>query len=571
MLRRWQYGFKMGFHSVAVAQRYGRATGGLVLCALTLLVVEADAHEPQEKAVSPAAAHAVADQLSRATGVVFHDANGDGKRNAGESGIEGVKLSNGRDIVTTDAEGRYALQVSNDAIVFVIKPRGWAVPLNHNNLPQFYYIHKPAGSPANYKFAGVAPTGPLPASIDFPLTKQDEPDRFKALLFGDPQPRNNTEVEYIAHDVVEQIIAAEGHQAAFGVTLGDIAFDNLATFEPLNQAIALIGIPWYNVIGNHDLNFEAANDQLSDETFESIYGPSYYSFDYGPTHFLVLDDVEWHATEGDKKAHFHGGLGAAQLEFIRKDLTGIPENQLVVLLMHIPLIDVADRAELYRLIEQRPASLSISAHTHYMEHRFIGQEDGWMGPERHHHLVNVTVCGSWWRGQPDERGIPHATMSDGGPNGYSLMTFDGDHYELEFHAASRPADYQMNIYAPESVSPQQLANTVVVANVFVASEQSKCRLRVGDSAWVAMERITIEDPAYVAEKKRELALADRTWTELPSPHASPHMFRASLPAELSLGSHTIEIDCTTPNIKPVVGRRIIRVEAAAAQPEAAAK
>ena len=83
--------------------------------------------------------------------------------------------------------------------------------------------------------------------------------------------------------------------------------------KPLNQAIALIGIPWYNVIGNHDLNMDAADDQQSDETFERIYGPSYYSFDHGPAHFLVLDDVIWVGARDGQKAHYHGGLGERQI------------------------------------------------------------------------------------------------------------------------------------------------------------------------------------------------------------------------------------------------------------------
>jgi hypothetical protein len=498
--------------------------------------------------------------LTTAKGLVYHDADGDGKRSSAEVGIAGIKVSNGRDIVTTDAEGRYQLQVSDDAIIFLIKPRGWMSPLNSNNLPQFFYIHKPTGSPADFKFAGVAPTGPLPASIDFPLTRHDEPNVFKALLFGDPQPRNITEVEYIAHDVVEQIVAEEAHGASFGVTLGDIAFDDLATFEPLNQAIALIGIPWYNVIGNHDLNFDAPNDQLSDETFERVYGPAYYSFDHGPAHFLVLDDVEWHGAHAGEKAHYHGGFGARQIEFIRNDLAMIPKDQLVVLMMHIPLTEVEDRQSLYRLIEQRPATVSISAHTHYMEHRLIGAEDGWQGAERHHHIVNVTVCGSWWRGQPDERGIPHATMSDGGPNGYSIMEFDGNKYSLEFRAAGRPALHQMNVYAPEVVAPGQLPTTVVLANVFAASEATECKMRVGDSEWVAMERVTLPDPAYLAEQARELALKDRPWTELPKPHPTPHIYRAMLPAHLSVGSHQIEISASDPRGKTVTAGRIIRIE-----------
>ncbi len=496
-------------------------------------------------------------------GVVYEDLNGNRKRDPGESGVADIKVSNGLDIVRTDAAGKYELEISDDSIVFIIKPRGWTPPLNSHRLPQFYYIHKPQGSPPSFQFAGVAATGPLPSSVDFPLSKQTEPVKFKALMFGDPQPRNITEVEYIEHDVIEQIIAAEGHGASFGVTLGDIAFDDLSTFAPLNGAIALIGIPWYNVIGNHDMNLEAPNDQLSDETFERVYGPSYYSFDYGATHFLVLDDVTWIGARDGQKAHYHGGFGERQLQFIRNDLAAIPEDQLVCLMMHIPLEGVDDRQELYRLIEQRPATVSISAHTHYMEHRLIGQADGWQGAEPHHHIVNVTVCGSWFRGQPDERGIPHATMSDGGPNGYSIMEFDAANYSLEFRAASRPSEYQMNIYAPEAVSLPGLASTVVLANVFAASEKATCSMRVGSSPWSEMQRITTVDPNYLAEKTREESLSDRTWTDLPTAHATPHMFRVMLPTNLQPGTHQIEIRARDAHGSEVFGRRILRVDSPA--------
>ena len=523
-----------------------------------------EAHDPQPQVAQPVPANATP-ELTKARGIVFEDTNGNRVRDAGETGLANIRVSNGRDIVRTDAEGRYALDISDDGILFVIKPRGWKTPLSQDLLPQFYYIHKPAGSPAGYKYAGVAPTGPLPASVDFPLTRQPEPDTFKALLFGDPQPRNIQEVEYITHDVIEQIVAEEAHGAALGVTLGDIAFDDLTTMKPLSQAIALIGIPWYNVIGNHDINYEAANDKLSDETFESLYGPSYYSFDHGPAHFLVLDNILWTAAHDGQKAHYHGGLGEEQLEFIRNDLALIPEEQLVVLMMHIPLNEVEDRGQLYRLIEQRPATVSISAHTHYMEHRLIGKEDGWQGPERHHHIVNVTVCGSWWRGQPDERGIPHATMSDGGPNGYSIMEFNGNKYSLTFRAAGRPADYQMNIYAPETVAPEKLSTTVVLANVFGASELTKCHLRVDQADWAAMEQVTLNDPAFVAERAREAALENHPWTELPSPHPTPHMYRAMLPAGIAAGTHQIEIKAVDAHGKELLDQRIIRVEAAATQ------
>ena len=247
------------------------------------------------------------------------------------------------------------------------------------------------------------------------------------------------------------------------------------------------------------------------------------------------------------------------MAFIRRDLELIHEDQLVVLMMHIPLTDVKDRQELYRLIEKRPATVSISAHTHYMEHRLIDKADGWRGPKPHHHIVNVTVCGSWWRGQKDERGIPHATMSDGGPNGYTIMQFDGHRYSLEFRAASRPADYQMNVYAPEAVDQMALVSTVVMANVFNGSQATEVSMRVGKGEWVPMERITIADPAFLREKRREESLSDRTWTDLPKPHVTPHMWRGMLPALLPVGSHLIEVRAVSGDGN-CTSKRVIRVD-----------
>jgi hypothetical protein len=495
-----------------------------------------------------------------ATGIVFHDANDNRRFDAGERPLPGVRVSNGRQIVATDARGRYELPVDDDTILFVIKPRGWRTPLSADMLPRFYYIHKPHGSPAHFKYAGVAPTGPLPESVDFPLYPQDEPDQFHALLFGDPQPRNQKEVDWITHDVVEELI---GSDASFGVTLGDIAFDNLETFEPLNRAIALIGIPWYNVIGNHDINYDADVRKLANETYERVYGPSWYAFDYGPVHFLVLDDIEWYIDSGDGKGKYRGGFGPEQLEFIRTDLAQVPERQLVVLMMHIPLDEVHDRHGLFRLIERRPFCMSISAHEHFHEHRFLTRANGWQGPEPHHHVVNVTVCGSWWSGAPDERGIPHTLMKDGAPNGYSIISFDGEKYALEFRAAGRSADYQMLIQAPDVVRSSEAGATDIYVNVFNGSEWSTVELRIGEGEWAPLQHTREVDPNYRALYDLEtdiLSVRPGAWRELPKPGESPHLWKGRLPAEVPVGTHRLQVRTTDMFGKTFEASRVIRME-----------
>ena len=71
----------------------------------------------------------------------------------------------------------------------MIKPTGYAVPVDEQMLPRFYYIHQPAGSPQSLKlrYRGIEPTGTLPDSVDFALKKVDEPQKFEVLLFTDPK------------------------------------------------------------------------------------------------------------------------------------------------------------------------------------------------------------------------------------------------------------------------------------------------------------------------------------------------------------------------------------------------
>jgi hypothetical protein len=491
-----------------------------------------------------------------ARGVVFLDANHNQKLDTGEKPLSGIKVSNGVQIVLTDADGKYSLPVADDTILFVIKPSGYRTPLSKDNLPRFYYIHKPGGSP-KLKFKGVEQTGPLPKSIDFPLYRQKEPDTFKAIMFGDPQPSSQKEIDYIAHDVVEELV---GTDAALGVTLGDILFDDLSLFPSNNRTIALMGIPWYNVIGNHDINLDAKNRTDVNQTFEKTFGPTYYSFDYGSTHFLVLDDIDWIVVNDQKKMGYRGGFGEAQLEFIKNDLARIPKDQFVCLMMHIPITGVHDRAKLYELIQDRPLTISISGHTHHHEHLFLTKKQGFLGAQPHHHIINVTVSGSWWSGKSDERGIPHTTMADGAPNGYSIITFDGKNYQLEFKAAGRPSNYQMRIFIDEEISLKKLKEATVFANIFNGSEKSKVQIRLNHGeSWANMEKTTGPDPSFVKMFEEDSQIKERKNPKLSAPKNCPHLWKFALPETLTPGTHLVTIKTTDLHGNVHTGQKVFRV------------
>ena len=537
----------------------------------------------------PVAPPAAAQAAREATGYVYHDRDGDRSRDVGEPGVADVLVSNGTEVVRTDGEGRYRLPVSDDVILFVVKPRGWMVPVDAHNLPRFYYIHKPGGSP-DFEYAGVPPTGPLPASVDFPLYPQHEPDQFRALIFGDTQPYTLTQVDYVANDIVKELVGIEG--VSFGITMGDVVGDDLDLFQPLNEAIGLIGLPWFNVYGNHDMNYDAEEDRLADETFERVYGPATYAFTYGRAHFILFDDVMY--PSGIEGRSYVGGLREDQLAFVENFLAQLPKDDLVVLNMHIPIererdtFRHTDRDRLFELLADHPNTLSLSAHTHLQQHVFFDRTAGWQQDAPHHHYNVGTTSGSWWNGMKSEVDVPHTMMRDGTPNGYAFLNIDGNQYTIDYQVAGRPATYKMNIYTPREVHRGADEAPMMFVNVFDGNEQTEVAFRTArTAAWQPMERVAAVDPYYLKLTERwnnfqqlnldelwaqhpELSAEELPGSSLPQAVPSQHLWQAALPVDLAPGTYLVEVQVTdmfgrtytdvhtfrvtaTPHVEPRVG------------------
>lgn len=502
---------------------------------------------------------------SIARGVVFDDRDGDGVRDADEAGLPNVAVSNGRDVVVTDEEGRWRLPIEDDGIVFVIKPRGWRTAVDEDGCWRGYYVHRRHGSPP-LRYGGVEPTGRLPRSIDFPLYRQEEPNRFQALLFGDPQVTNSWEVELLARDIIGPIVT-RGTDAVVSFSLGDIANNNLDMLPLLADAMGELGMTNYYVPGNHDENYDAPSDFYSYETWARVFGPTYYALNWGPVHFIVLDDVIWHPPTGDQeRGHYTGGITPEQIEFIRNDLALVPRDTLVVYMFHIPITSVANRDEFLALFKGRSNVLGLSAHWHTQQYIFVGPDMGWWSEEPHLHVVHVTACGAWWGGQPDEFGIPETPCRDGVPNGYSIITFEGNRYSIEYIPARRPRSFQMDLWVPSAVSAEVAAQHHVYANVFAGSSRSVVEMRVDGGEWSTMEPVNPpaeEDVAfYKAEFERSLTGLRRAADAVPAhvPPKSAHLWQGSLPAGLAPGYHDLEVRTTDMFGHTYTTTRVFRID-----------
>lgn len=404
---------------------------------------------------------------ANAQGVVFEDTNRNSTLDDGEAGVAGVLVSNGREVVVTGADGAYVLPVYDDMNLFITKPAGYAVPLSADMVPQFNYIHKVEGSPP-LRFGGIAPTGPLPEAVNFPLIQDGTGDRFDCLVFGDAQPYSNREIGYIRETAGKMLATRDNSATECLIFEGDVMGDDLSLYPRFKQIIALGGVPQYFVGGNHDLDFDAPTDQHSFDTFRREWGPEYYSFDIGQVHFVVLDNVRYPCNGVDThdfcdpggKPSYNGVIHQRQMDWLRNDLANVSEDKLIVVSAHIPFVTYTDAraqkhqtdnlAELYAILEGRKV-LGLAGHTHTTEQILPGEYfEGWeaatgTGPAQFHQIITGGLSGSWWAGDLNAHGVPHGTQRLGSPRGYYRIAFDGADYVdtyLTFHA---PDEEQMHV------------------------------------------------------------------------------------------------------------------------------
>lgn len=482
-----------------------------------------------------------------ASGYVFNDTNGNGKRDKTEKGIPNISVTNGQEVTRTDSKGFYQLPAGNDNIISVIKPSGYQVPLNADNLPQYYYIHKPQGSPL-LKYKGVAPTGPLPKSIDFGLKPSTEKDNYTALIFGDPQVYNQEQVDYFIKDVISEVEGIKN--VSFGISMGDEVGDKLDLFSAYTAAVKRVGIPWYNMMGNHDLNADATTDSLSDKSFEAHFGPATYAFNYGKVHFIVLDDVLF---PDPRDGHgYYGGLREDQLKFVENDLKYVPKDYLVVMTMHIPmsepefLFSTATRKRLFNAIKDFPNTLSISAHTHMQRQDFYVKGTEWLQDKPHHHFNIGTASGDFYSGLSDKNGTPISTMRDGTPKGYGYIHFKGNQYVIDYKVAGKNAAEQMRIIAPEKLKKNSDTLAYLYVNFYTGAKNNKVQYRIDGGEWKNLEQTVEFDPFYLAEVATWKSITDKTKkARRPSnPAKSTHLWKGLISTALPAGGHSIEVKAT---------------------------
>ncbi len=417
----------------------------------------------------------------------------------GGKALPDIVVSDGFTVAITDNSGKYSLKAHPLArYVFISVPAGYEIPAE-NGIARFYHE---LGKDTSFDF-------------ELEPLKQDD-NRHKFIVWADPQIRTDKDAEKlltISTPDTKAHVKEINNLPMFGIGCGDLVWDKPHLYKDYKRAVGQMGIPFYQLIGNHDQDYDARTDDGSQATFNKEFGPVYYSFNRGKVHYVVLDDVFF---VGEDRRYI-GYITETQLQWLEKDLQVIPDGSLVVVALHIPTNTgdarrrnlkedemggvVMNRKALYDILKNYKVQL-ISGHTHWNE---IWENGNMM----EHNLG--TVCGAWWTGP---------FCGDGTPDGYAVFDVDGDHISWYYKSIGYDKNYQMKVYKPGEVTALPGA---LLANIWNYDAQWKIEWYENDRLQGEMEQYTGYDPvAYDAYIGPELP-STRKWVE---PILTDHLFVA---------------------------------------------
>lgn len=426
-----------------------------------------------------------------------------GKVTANGHGITGVVVSDGFTVATTDQQGRYKMQTHHDArFVFISLPAGYEIP-QEQGIARFY---KPLDK------TGKAQTADFELKV---MSGSDEQHTF--IVWADPQMRNNGYDAEQFHTTsvpdTKAHIASLSQGPVFGIGCGDIAFDHFEVYDDYKKGVAATGIPFFSLIGNHDMDYTARTDDGSQDTFTGLFGPTYFSFNRGKVHYVVLDDV-FFIGAGHR---YIGYITETQLRWLEKDLKFVPAGSTVVVAMHIPSNTgsrereglkedpiggvVMNRQALYNILKPYKVQI-VSGHTHWNE---VWEKDH----ITEHNLG--TLCGAWWSGP---------VCGDGTPNGYGVFEVKGSDISWYYKSTGFDKKHQMRLYQPGSVAGKP---GHFMANIWNADERWTIEWLEDGQVKGKMEAYTGVDPLAVELYKGDEKPTRNKGVE---PNITSHLFVA---------------------------------------------
>ncbi len=413
-------------------------------------------------------------------------------------GIPNVVVSDGLTCAKTDSYGNYDLLTSSlQDFIFVSLPSGYRIPKSKFGTAEFF---KQINHNKNEN------------DISFNLEYYGNDSNHSFLLLADPQTQTMEDINLLNTTTIpdiQKLMSGKNPDSVFGISCGDIMFDDLKLYPEYEKAVKTTGLPFYQVFGNHDAEVLSKTDEQSVRTFKKHFGPTYYSFNKGEIHYVVLDNIFWFG------GGYLGYISQEQLDWLVNDLSFVEKGKTVAVFMHIPIYTkiherykqknpnnaevVTNRQLLYQILEPYK-SYVICGHMH--ESEFLN--DG--GCDIH---ICGAVCGGWWTGP-----ICH----DGTPNGYMVYEVNGSGLSWKYKSTELPIEHQMRIYKDYSYEEKK---GLLLANIWGYNDKWKLNYYEDGVKKENFKRINSFDPLSVELHSGNDKPKKHSWVD---PGYNDHLF-----------------------------------------------
>ena len=361
----------------------------------------------------------------------------------GVNKLAGVVISDGLLCVQTDENGYFEIDsdLSRTKFITASIPSGYTAPVDANGLPIFYYRVTDEDRKK----------GLVQYTFEFNPIKNN-PERYTLIVGADPQPRASSahydNIAYHALDMCEDFYLDMKEKAktisdrnVYGMMLGDIVHENMSLFTNYVAGLKTLGFPMFNIIGNHDNDHTAANDTDGRRKYEEWLGPTYYSFNIGKQHYVVLDNLIMKKNGDGQLKDYDQGLTDEIWTWLQNDLQYVDRSTTLMVAAHSPMFmldTMSDRSnatsghrkDYANLLSQFDKVHAWAGHMHTTFNYVYPASSPLKNIEVH---TVARSTGELWTNE---------YIADGTPRGYTVVEVDGDDISWYF----KPTIYQRKGY-----------------------------------------------------------------------------------------------------------------------------
>lgn len=363
-------------------------------------------------------------------------------------GVENVVVSDGAEVTVTNEKGIYQLKSAKKwGYVFISVPSGYEVP-SVGVLPQFHRALKNSAD--------------VVERADFKLEKVDGQDSYKIFMLGDMHLANRTgdlgQFAQFTSDLTDYMTRHKGEKM-YALTLGDMTWDlywysNSYYFpQYLNTVNSQIkNLQIFHTMGNHDNDFQTRSDYDAAVKYVDQICPTYYSFNIGKVHYVVMDDIDCSSYNGSTTHNYVKSLSAEQLDWLAKDLSYVAKTTPVVVAMHAQVFypttsgfkidhDQVNTLRLFDILDGYTVRF-VTGHTHKLFN--VTPDAPIVDGHNFREYNSGSVCASWWWSGNLTPGIHIGT--DGTPGGYGIWDVTGTDFQCLYKSTGWPEEYQFRSY-----------------------------------------------------------------------------------------------------------------------------